>query len=170
MTHPPIQIVDENDNPIGQSDMFEAHEKGLIHRIVRVMVENDNGQILLQKRSEHMHRWPNSWDCSAAGHVDVGEDYMVAAKRELKEELGIKNVELKELGSYYTEDKSEPGVTLKRFNRAYKVIYNQTPDKVDPYEVSEIKWVNIDEVYKLKKQKPGEVTDGIVEVLDRYYK
>lgn len=33
--------------------------------------------------------WPGAWDSSCSGHVDSGEDYDAAARRELGEELGI---------------------------------------------------------------------------------
>jgi len=34
------------------------------------------------------------WDSSAAGHLDTGEDYETAARRELEEELGITDTRL----------------------------------------------------------------------------
>lgn len=168
MTHPPIQIVDENDNPVGQSDMFEAHEKGLIHRVVRIMVENEKGEVLLQKRSPKMKRWPNCWDNSAAGHVDVGEDYLTAAKRELSEELGISNVTLEEVDTYFTDIKLGDA-TLKRFNRLYKVKIDYTPHKLQASEVTEVKWLSLDEVKKLIEQEPELVTDGLHDVIKNYY-
>lgn len=169
MAHLPIQIVDENDKPIGQADMPEAHKKGLIHRIVRVMVENHKGEILVQKRSPKMRRWPNCWDNSAAGHVDVGEDYLTAAKRELAEELGIDNVELQEIDTYFTDVKLADDVILKRFNRLYKIKVDDTPKNLQADEVTEVKWMTVDEAKKLVKASPDSVTDGLQDVLERYY-
>ena len=45
-----IQIVDEHDQPVGAASMDEAQTKGLWHRIVRVMVEDGQGHVLLQLR------------------------------------------------------------------------------------------------------------------------
>ena len=164
----PIQIVDEHDNPVGQAPMVEAQEKGLIHRIVRIMVEDGKGNILLQKRSDKMLRWPNCWDNSAAGHVDAGEDYLTAAIRELEEELGVKNVELKEVGTYYT-DKPLGKLRLRRFNCLYKITYATTPENIDPKEVAAVKWASVDEAKKLIKEHPDQVTDGLEDVINRYY-
>lgn len=76
-----IQIVDENDNVIGTADRLEAHRSGKIHRISRVTLENDRGQVLVQLRSNNVDDFPGYLDHAAGGHVDVGEDYLTAAKR-----------------------------------------------------------------------------------------
>lgn len=95
-----IQIVDEHDNPVGQASKAEMWRDGLWHRVVRIMAVRKDGAILLQKRAPTKQPFPNCWDNSAAGHVDAGEDYLAAAKRELMEELGLQNVSLEEVGAY----------------------------------------------------------------------
>ncbi len=164
-----ILIVDEQDNPIGAEEMYLAHEKGLIHRIVRIMVEDGQGKLLLQKRSAKMKRWPNCWDNSAAGHVDVGEEYDEAAKRELQEEIGIERANLEELGTYFTDRKLEDIPHFRRFNRTYKTIATAEEVVIDPGEVSEARWFTLDEVKTLINESPDMVTDGLVDVMSRYY-
>ncbi len=46
-------------------------------------------QVLFQKRTATKRTWPNHFDISAAGHIDLGEDPITAAIRETKEEIGI---------------------------------------------------------------------------------
>jgi hypothetical protein len=58
---------------------------------------------------------------------------------------------------------------VRRFNRLYKIIMSKTPKKIDPEEVSEVKWQNIAEVKKLIKEQPGQITDGLKDVMARYY-
>lgn len=70
MSYIPIQIVDEDDQPLGPASKHEAWEKGLLHRIVSILVENKDGQLLLQKRGPLVAISPDIWDSSAAGHVD----------------------------------------------------------------------------------------------------
>jgi 16S rRNA (adenine1518-N6/adenine1519-N6)-dimethyltransferase len=53
-----------------------------------VLVFNPEGKLFLQKRSAKKDRHPRTWDSSASGHLDSGEDYDHAAARELREELG----------------------------------------------------------------------------------
>ena len=82
-----IDVVDGNDNVVGESTREEAHAKGLLHRIVHVIIRNSKGEILLQKRSKN--DGIGNWDASVGGHVDTGESYEQAAKREMMEEVGI---------------------------------------------------------------------------------
>ena len=56
---------------------------------VHCSIFNRKGEIYLQKRSRWKDRHPGQWDSSAAGHVNAGEQYDDAARRELHEELGI---------------------------------------------------------------------------------
>jgi 16S rRNA (adenine1518-N6/adenine1519-N6)-dimethyltransferase len=84
-----LDIVDEKDLVVGSATRKTIHENGLIHRAVHVFVFNPNGRIFVQKRSAHKDRYPLKVDSSAAGHVDPGETYLEAAKRELREELSI---------------------------------------------------------------------------------
>lgn len=164
-----ILIVDERDNPVGAAEMYEAQEKGLIHRIVRIMVEDEQGRLLLQKRSVRMKRWPNCWDNSATGHVDEGEAYDAAALRELKEEIGVERSELQALGTYFTDRRLENIPHLRRFNRVYKTLATADELVIDEDEVSEVRWFTVDEVKKLLKEQPEMVTDGLNDVMSRYY-
>ena len=82
-------VVDERDRVLREAPRSEVHGDNLLHRAVHIMISSKNGEILLQKRSPWKDRHPRLWDSSAAGHVSAGEEYDSAARRELKEELGI---------------------------------------------------------------------------------
>lgn len=167
--HLPIQIVDENDEPISSASIREALKEGLIHRIVRVMVEDADGNILLQKRTEGIELYPGRWDNSAAGHVDVEESYEVAARRELAEEIGLQTTKLREVG-YYRHVSYFDQYKLNRFTKVYKVIVpSDTEFIIQPEEVSMVQWFTLAEVKQLVSGEPEKVTDGVTDVLKRYY-
>lgn len=84
-----FDVVDEADVVTGRATRAEVHARGLLHRAVHVLLFNREGGVWLQKRSHLKDREPLKWDSSAAGHVDSGEDYETAARRELAEELGL---------------------------------------------------------------------------------
>jgi 16S rRNA (adenine1518-N6/adenine1519-N6)-dimethyltransferase len=82
-------VVDDQDRLLGDAPRAEVHGNNLRHRAVHILVFNHLGELFLQKRSRWKDRHPRLWDSSAAGHVDAGEAYDVAANRELREELGV---------------------------------------------------------------------------------
>lgn len=82
-------VVDDQDRLMGDAPRAEVHGNNLRHRAVHILVFNNLGELFLQKRSPWKDRHPRLWDSSAAGHVEAGEEYDVAANRELREELGV---------------------------------------------------------------------------------
>ena len=84
-----FDVVDDQDQVIGQRPRSEVHRLGLMHRAAHVLVFNRAGQVFLQKRSMNKDRQPGVWDSSASGHVNAGEDYDTGAAREMREEIGL---------------------------------------------------------------------------------
>jgi len=97
-----FEVVDEDDRIVGQAYRSQCHgNPDLIHRVAHVLVFNSRGEVLLQKRSMSKDIQPGRWDTSVGGHLMPGEDYLEAARREAREELGLENPELTFL--YYSK-------------------------------------------------------------------
>lgn len=170
MKYPPIQVVNQSDEPVRGASLQEIEEQSLPHRIVYVVVESPDGRLLLQKRSPKVGVYQNCWDMSAGGHVDEGETYLVAAQRELQEELGLTGFDLKEIDSYYDEITPRPEILLKRFCKVYKTsIPDDTPIKPEPAEITETRLFTIDQIDRLIANQPETVAPGLVTYLKRCY-
>jgi isopentenyldiphosphate isomerase len=87
-----FDVVNAQDEVIGQAPRREVHARGLWHRAVHVLVFNAQGGVFLQKRSMLKDIAKGKWDSSASGHLDTGEDYDACAVRELREEIGLQAV------------------------------------------------------------------------------
>ena len=88
MTDELFDVVDAEDRVIGRAPRREVHARHLSHRAVHILVHDAAGRLFLQKRSLAKDTFPGCWDSSCSGHVDAGENYVEAARRELGEELG----------------------------------------------------------------------------------
>ena len=83
-------VVDKDDNIVDYRTRYDCHhDKSLIHRSIGVVLFNDKGEILLQKRSMLKDTHPGFYTLSVSGHVTKGQTYEEAALREMQEEIGI---------------------------------------------------------------------------------
>lgn len=114
--------VDENGNVIGKVERGIAHNGSkILHPVVHLHVFSPEGDIYLQKRPDWKDIQPGKWDTAVGGHVDYGEDVTTALKREIYEELGITECEIKQLGHYVFESDVE-----KELVYVNKTIYSGT--------------------------------------------
>ena len=75
---------------IGRATRGECHGRpDLIHAVARVHVRDAQGRLLLQRRSRSKDIAPGLWDTSVGGHLLPGEEAEAAARREMREELGV---------------------------------------------------------------------------------
>jgi len=163
-----VQIVDENDEPIGAASSQEARDKGMYHRIARVILKDENGRILSQRRSATKSLYANLWTDSASGHVDEGESYEVAIKRELMEETGI-DANVTFLDKFLTRHINN-GKETPVFNGIFEgSIPSSTEFVLDPVEVADIKWFELSDLKLLMSERPEDFTQGFIEVINRYY-
>lgn len=130
-----LSIVDDDDRVIGSATRREIHLNGMKHRSVHIVVVNSRGRILLQKRSAKKDSHPGFWDISVGGHVDVGEEYDDAARREIAEELGIE-APFREIGR--RTPNAENGW---EFVRLYECRFDG-PFHPDRGEIDEVRWAD----------------------------
>jgi isopentenyl-diphosphate Delta-isomerase len=84
-----VILVDEFDNEIGTMEKMEAHHKGVLHRAFSILLFNENGELLIQKRADSKYHSRGLWTNTCCSHPRPGESVLEAAKRRLIEELGI---------------------------------------------------------------------------------
>ena len=96
---------------------------GIYHLVCEVLVRHTDGSYLLMRRDPRKH-YGGLWEATAGGSALRGEAPLDCARRELREETGIRAEELQELGrvrsadTHYVEflcetDWPKDGVTLQ---------------------------------------------------------
>lgn len=101
-------LVDENGNCVGMALRKECHNGSkLLHPVVHLHVFDSAGRIYLQRRPDWKDIQPGKWDTAVGGHVDFGENVMMALRREAREELGLERFEPRRLEPYVFESDVE---------------------------------------------------------------
>jgi len=135
-----VILVNSSGRKTGVSDKMEAHLNGALHRAFSIFIYNEEGKMLLQKRASSKYHFANLWTNACCSHPRPGEKIITAAKRRLKEELGI-STPLKLIGHLrYTFFDSQSLLTENEFDFILKgqfnseIIYN-------PEEVAAVMWI-----------------------------
>ncbi len=113
-----LDIVDEQDKIIALDTKDNKLSKGLISRNVAIFIVDSNNNLIITKRSPAKKTFPNRYDVAACGNVIAGESCNDAAKRELKEELGI-DCPLELIEKIFNEFQHN-GKTLRYFTSVFK--------------------------------------------------
>lgn len=84
-----LDMVDENDEVVGQMPRGEATARGLRHRCVFIEARDAEGRLFVHRRTDTKLVFPSHHDMFVGGVVGAGESYDEAALREAEEELGV---------------------------------------------------------------------------------
>jgi isopentenyldiphosphate isomerase len=84
-----LDVVDEDDEVIGQAPRGQVYRDRLIHRCVFIQARDPQGRIFVHRRTAEKLVFPSLYDMFVGGVVGTGEDYDTAALREAEEELGV---------------------------------------------------------------------------------
>lgn len=84
-----VVLVDEYNNEIGTAPKDSVHTDDTpLHRGFSLFLFNSKGELLVTKRARNK-TFPGLWSNTVCGHPGPGESVADAAKRRVKDELGI---------------------------------------------------------------------------------
>jgi isopentenyldiphosphate isomerase/intracellular septation protein A len=117
-----FDIVDEKGNIKGRAPRTVCHQgPGLLHPVVHLHLIDSKDRLYLQKRSGNKEIQPGKWDTAVGGHILSGEKLEDALKREMMEELGIKDIQTRMVARYKWETEVESELVfmfVARYDRA----------------------------------------------------
>lgn len=176
-----FDICDENGQPTGEIvERAIAHRDGIMHRTAHIWIVREfegKKQILLQKRSHDKDSFPGCLDTSSAGHIQVGDEPLESAIRELGEELGIhaEREDLKFIGTFRISfEKEFHGSMFHDEEVAFVHVYEKPVDietlQLQSEELDSVCWQDYEEVLSAVKQHDPQycVPSGGLEIIGRY--
>ena len=159
-----FDILDEDGNRTGQvRERCMVHMDGDVHGTAHVWIvreRTDGGyDLLLQKRSRGKDSYPGCYDISSAGHVQAGDDFLVTALRELKEELGIradaKDLEFAGVHKGYMEEMFY-GRMFKDSEYSHVYVYRKPVEpetlRLQEEEVESVMWMGLETCMEAVKE------------------
>jgi isopentenyldiphosphate isomerase len=157
-----LDIVDHNDEIIAQATRDEVYRDNLCHRIVHVLIFNDDGKMALQKRSQTVSFCPGYWSTAVGGHVQSGETYVEGAFREFDEELNM-------IGAldFFSKDLYEAEGSPTKFVAAFKSRFNG-PFQPNLEDVEMVDFFTIDEI-KDKIESGEKFHPELLYLLKKYF-
>ena len=135
-----VVLVNSGDEFLGTMDKNRAHHEGVLHRAVSVFIFNCNNELLLQKRADNKYHSPGKWSNACCTHPIVDETYLHAAKRRLKEEMGIETV-LEEKMRFIYMAKLDNGMTEHELDAVFFGVTDEKP-VLNEDEVSDYKYMS----------------------------
>lgn len=162
-----VILVDEQDDCIGYCDKLEAHRKGLLHRAVSVMLFDEDGNLLIQRRALGKYHAAGLWANTCCGHPLPGESPQEAAERRLFEELGLSSPLTFLCHIYYKKDLPN-GMIEHEYVWVFKGLYTQEPIRPDPSEVMATRLISLPQLYQEVDQQDDQYAGWFVHYVQNH--
>ncbi len=161
-----VILVDESDHSIGTMEKLKAHQDGLLHRAFSVFVFNDNNELLLQRRAIGKYHSEGLWTNTCCSHPFPGETVLSAAHRRLQEEMGF-DCELKQAFHFIYRVDLDNDLTEHELDHVLVGYYSQNPH-LNKNEVSEFKWMSLNQIRTDIKANPEKYTYWFKKIINQY--
>ncbi|WP_162393807.1 NUDIX hydrolase [Deinococcus kurensis] len=148
-----LDIVNEHDEVVGTVTREDAHARSLTVRVVNAFLINQSGQLWIPRRTAHKRLFPGCLDMSVGGHVERGETYEQAFRRETQEELNLTVDDLpwRQIARFGPRD------GLSAFMHVYE-LRRDDPPTFNPDDFSSAEWLTPTEL--LRRIEQGDPAKG----------
>ncbi|HEX9582373.1 MAG TPA: isopentenyl-diphosphate Delta-isomerase [Gemmatimonadales bacterium] len=153
MTEERVILVNAADQEIGAAEKVAAHRDGLLHRAFSVFLDDRDGQLLLQRRALHKYHSGGLWSNACCGHPRPGESTADAARRRLREELGVETT-LTPAGTFTYRAEFANGLVEHEVDHVFMGRLDGEP-RPDSREVAQWQWMAVSALIADLEVHPG---------------
>jgi isopentenyl-diphosphate Delta-isomerase len=151
-----VVLVDENDAELGTLEKQRAHLEGRLHRALSVFVLNSRGEMLLQRRAAAKYHSGGLWTNACCSHPRPGEAVDEAARRRLREEMGIDCAPRPAFAFTYRADVGG-GLVEHELDHVFLARHDGDP-RPDPDEVDGWRWMALSDIAAELDEAPERFT------------
>ena len=151
-----VVLVDKREVPRGTLEKQRAHAEGRLHRALSVFVFNPRGEMLLQRRAAAKYHSGGLWTNACCSHPRPGEAVAVAARRRLREEMGIDCAPEPAFAFIYRAQVG-PGLVEHEYDHVFLARWDGDPSP-SPDEVEAWRWTPVDQVAREVRDAPEAFT------------
>ena len=152
-----LVLVDRDGQEIGTAEKMAAHQgAGRLHLAFSILVFNQRGEVLLQRRADCKYHFAGLWSNTCCGHPRPGEGVLEAGERRLKEEFGLQ-LRLHRSGQLiYEANDASSGLMEHEY---LHVLWGRYPENAgepqpDPAEIGAWEWRELEELQRVLKLSP----------------
>lgn len=139
-------LVDAEDRETGIAEKLDAHRAGALHRAFSIIIWDNHGRMLLQKRAATKYHSGGLWTNACCGHPRPGEAVEAAALRRLDEEMGI-ICALQALGTLTYHAAFDNGLTEHEIVHVYSGVF-EGAIAPEPSEADGFQWCALADVQR----------------------
>ena len=164
-----VVLVNEKDEVLGYKEKLEAHQQGILHRAISVIIFNSKGEMLIQQRSLKKYHWAGIWSNTCCSHPRKEETYQAAAERRLYEELGFRTPLTEAFHFIYKAFDAPSGLTEHEYDTVFTGIYNEQ-FQFNKDEIEAIEWISVADLEKDITANPDKYSFWFKIILDELRK
>ena len=147
-----VELVDDCDVVTGTMGKLLAHQLGLRHRAVSVLIHDRESRLLIHQRAASKYHSGGLWTNACCSHPRPGEPVLRAATRRLKEEMGI-DVALAPLFVMRYRALVSSRLVESEIVHAFSGCFEGAP-RPDSEEVSDWRWMALPELCADIERRP----------------
>ena len=160
-----IALVSPSDCITGYAPKLLVHQQGLLHRAFSIVVFNDKGEMLLQKRAATKYHSGGLWTNTCCSHLIEGKDMETYMHERLQHEMGF-DCELQFAFSFHYTANFDNGLIENEIDHVYTGKWNDTP-LPDPTEADGYRWATPESIKSEIKLHPELFTVWFREIIER---
>ncbi len=148
-----VVLVDEAGVELGLMPKMEAHEKGVLHKAISVIIFNSKGEMLVTQRAFTKYHWAGIWSNTCCSHPRHSESFSDAAHRRLREELGFETPLTEAFRFIYKATDEASGLTEYEFDAVFTGVFDGAFD-FNKEEIHAVRWMQTEAVMNDVAQHP----------------